>query len=139
MHNKNVLGFDFGLKHIGIAVGQTNTKTAHALTSLKAKQGIPNWDEIKDLIKTWEIHLLIVGMPLNMDGTKQPLTYVTENFVTELQQHYQLPVELVDERLTSVEARSRLFAEGGFKALKKQNIDSLAAQLIIETWFSINH
>lgn len=133
-----LLGFDFGLRHIGIAVAQTCTRTAQPLTSLAARQGVPNWDEVTQLIKTWRPRILVVGMPLNMDGTEQPLTQLVRTFSQELETRYQLPVQHADERLTSVEARERLFAMGGYKALQKKNIDSVAAQLILETWL-IDH
>ena len=117
-----------------MAVGQTETKTAQPLTTIKARHGIPHWDDIKKLIQTWQPQALIVGIPLNMDGTEQPLTQKAKRFATELKMHYKLPVYFVDERLTSVEARSRLFASGGYKALDKKSINSTAAQLILERW-----
>lgn len=136
LDNHVLLGFDFGLKHIGIAVGQTTTQTAQALTSLSAQQGTPQWEEVSQLIQTWRPQILVVGIPLNMDGTEQPLTKRARAFAKELSKRYQLPVDQVDERLTSVEARTRLFAMGGYKALQKKAIDSLAAQVILETWYT---
>jgi putative holliday junction resolvase len=133
-----LLSFDFGLKHIGIAVGQTITQTAQALTSIRAQNGIPNWNEVAELIKTWKPHALIVGIPLNMDGTEQPLTRAATKFSHELKNKFSLPVHHVDERLTSVEARAQLFEEGGYRALKKSAIDSLAAKLILESWLQQN-
>lgn len=134
--NQMLLGFDFGLRHIGIAVGQTATQTAQALTSISAQQGTPQWEEIAQLIQTWRPHILVVGIPLNMDGTTQPLTQHAQRFADELKKRFQLPVHFVDERLTSVEARERLFEIGGYKALQKKNIDSMAAQIILETWYT---
>ena len=131
---KTVLGFDFGLKHIGVATGQTFTRTAQPLTSVSAEQGNPNWNQIIDLIKTWKPDALIVGIPLNMDGTEQPLTQIARNFLHELEQRFLLPVYAVDERLSTVEARARLFEKGGYKALNKKAIDSVSAQLIVESW-----
>lgn len=130
------LGFDFGTKHIGIAVGQTLTQTAQALTSLKAEKGIPKWDEIQTLINTWKPEGLVVGLPLNMDGTEQPLTRQARKFTEQLKEHFHLPVHSMDERLSTVEARSHLFETGGFKALTKSAIDSLSAKLILENWLS---
>jgi len=131
---KNVLGFDFGLKHIGVASGQTFTRTAQPLTSIAANNGIPNWDHIADLIKTWKPNALIVGIPLNMDGTEQPITHAARKFLRELEQRFLLPVYAIDERLSTVEARARLFEKGGHKALNKKAIDSVSAQLIVEGW-----
>ena len=93
-----LLGFDFGMKRIGVAVGQTVTKTARPLETLKAKQGVPHWEKILKLIKTWQPDALIVGIPLNMDGTPQPLTEAAEQFANELKKRFELPVYGIDER-----------------------------------------
>lgn len=131
---KTVIGFDFGSKYIGVAVGQTSPSLAQPLTSLCVKKGELPWKEIKQLLQTWSPEVLVVGIPLNMDGSEQPITHLARDFLIELKNRFQLPVFPVDERLTTVEARSRLFAVGGYKALKKKSIDSIAAQLIIEMW-----
>lgn len=78
---------------------------------------------------------MVVGLPLNMDGTEQPLTARAKKFANRLQGRFGLPVELHDERLTTTEARSEIFARGGYKALKKGKIDSISACLILESWF----
>lgn len=129
-----VIGFDFGMKSIGVAVGQTYTKTARAISALPAKQGQPNWDNVESLIKDWKPEAFIVGIPLNMDGTEQPITHAAKSFAKQLEKRFHLPVHLVDERLSTVEAREKLFDQGGFKALKKAIIDSTSAQLILESW-----
>lgn len=131
---KTVIGFDFGSKYIGVAVGQISPSLAQPLTSLTVKNGGFPWGEIKQLLEIWAPDALIVGIPLNMDGTEQPITYLARDFLIQLKDRFQLPVFPVDERLTTVEARSRLFAVGGYKALKKKSIDSIAAQLIVEMW-----
>lgn len=128
------IGFDFGLTYVGIAIGQTLTRTARAITTLSAKQGSPNWNTVKRLIQTWQPNVCVVGMPLNMDGTKQPLTDAVSYFSSELAHRFKLPIYTMDERLSTVEARSHLFARGGYKALKKNAIDKTAAQLILESW-----
>ncbi|CAI3800639.1 MULTISPECIES: Holliday junction resolvase RuvX [Rheinheimera] len=130
-----VLAFDYGLKSIGVAVGQSMTGTATMLKALKAQDGIPNWDLIEALIKEWQPKLLVVGLPLNMDGTEQPFTARVHKFVNRLHGRYGLQVKTQDERLTTVDARSQLFAEGGFKKLSKELVDSLSAKLILESWF----
>ena len=129
-----LLGFDFGLKHIGVAIGQTLTRSARPLTSLQAKAGVPNWAVLSALINTWKPAALVVGIPLNMDESEQPITHAARNFAKELEAHYHLPVHLVDERLSTVEARAQLFAEGGYRALSKQAVDQLSAQLILQNW-----
>lgn len=130
------MAFDFGLKHIGVAVGQTLTLTAQPLTSLKANAGEPNWQAINDLIKIWQPQALVVGIPFNMDGTEQPLSSAARKFAEHLHQHTQLPIHFMDERLSTVEARAKLFEQGGYKKLSKKNIDSTAAQLILESWLN---
>lgn len=129
-----VLGFDFGSKYIGVAVGQTSPTLAQPLTSLSVKKGALPWKEITHLLQIWSPDALVVGIPLNMDGSEQAITHLAQNFLMELKNRFQLPVFPMDERLTTVEARSRLFAMGGYKALKKKSIDSIAAQLIVEMW-----
>ena len=131
---KTVLGFDYGSRYIGVAVGHTSPAMAQPLTSLTAQKGEPPWKEIDALLKTWSPNALIVGIPLNMDGSEQAITHSARFFLENLQQRFHLPVFAVDERLTTVEARARLFSSGGYKALHKKAIDSVAAQLIIETW-----
>lgn len=135
MVNANtVLGFDFGTKRIGIAVGQTITRTATPLTVIQYKLNQIPWHEIADLIRKWRPFALIVGKPLNMDGTSQPLTTIAHEFATTLQQQFALPVYEVDERLTTVSARADVFAAGGYRALRKKPIDNIAAQIILQEW-----
>lgn len=129
-----VLGFDYGTKKIGVAVGQSITGNAQALAPLKARDGIPNWDQIQQLIETWQPHCLIIGNPLNMDGSEQDITQRAKKFANRLNGRFKLPVHLIDERLSTVEARQRLFDQGGYKALKQQSVDSLAAAIMIEDW-----
>lgn len=131
---KILLGFDFGMKRIGVAVGQTITQTARPLVTLKANQGIPQWEELNKLIQIWRPDALVVGIPLNMDGTEQPLTQAAQQFSVELKQHYALPVYGIDERLSTKAARERLFEQGGYKALQEGQVDSVAAQLILQNW-----
>lgn len=106
-----LLGFDFGTKRIGVAVGQTVTETARALATIKATQGIPNWEELDKIIKTWSPQALIVGFPLNMDGTEQPITQLARNFAASLSSRYNIQVHGVDERLTTRDAREQIFTK----------------------------
>ncbi len=131
-----LLGFDFGLKRIGVAVGQTVTATARPLVTLKAIQGKPQWDALDKLVKTWQPDALVVGIPLNMDGTDQPITLSAQRFTEQLRTRFQLPVYEMDDRLSTKDARERLFAEGGYKALQNGQIDSVAAQLILQNWLT---
>jgi putative Holliday junction resolvase len=132
------MGFDFGLRRIGIAVGQTITGNAQALSVIPAKGGIPtDWHLIDKLMKEWLPDIFVVGLPLNMDDTEQTIIQHVKIFARQLEARYQKPVELFDERLSTVEARQRVFDHGGYKALKaKKRLDSVAAQIILESWFS---
>lgn len=133
-HYTRLLGFDFGKKKIGVAYGQTITNTAKALCNLPATKGVPHWEEVQKLIDTWRPDALIVGLPLNMDGTEQPISEAARQFKESLQSQFQLPTFMQDERLTTVEARALVFEQGGYKALQEENIDAIAAVLILESW-----
>ncbi len=132
--HQTILSFDFGLKHIGVAVGQTLTLSARALRSVPAKQGEPDWQQVDRLIETWQPHALVVGIPTKMDGQPLYITKPAKVFSEQLTQRYTLPVHHADERLTTVEARRQTFQQGGYRALRQTDIDSLAAKLILEGW-----
>ena len=131
---RTVLAFDFGTKSIGVAVGQEITGTASPLHAIKAVDGIPNWDIVAKVFEQWQPHIAVVGLPLNMDGSKQHVTFAAKKFANRLSAKYHLPVETSDERLTTVDAKARLFELGGYKKLEKQKIDSVSACLIFESW-----
>ncbi len=130
------MAFDFGLRHIGIAVGSTETALAQGLGFVSARDGEPDWEEIDRRIKEWDPVQLVVGLPLNMDGTAQPMTRRARRFGRALAGHSGLEVIFRDERLTSQEAKAAIFATGGFRALKrdKGRIDSLSARIILEEY-----
>lgn len=128
------LGFDFGYKRIGMAVGQKITKRASPLATLNAKQGVPDWNKLQLVINSWRPEALVVGLPTCIDGTEQYTTVAAKNFSEQLRAHFSLPVFLVDERLSTVAAREELFAEGGYRKIKKSAIDSVAACIILEQW-----
>lgn len=130
-----VLAFDFGTRSIGVAVGQAITGTANPLNALKAQDGIPNWTQIETLLNEWQPTLCVVGLPLNMDGTEQPMTVRARKFANRLHGRFGLRVELQDERLTTASAKEYLFARGGYKGLSKDAIDSASACLILEDYF----
>ena len=131
------LAFDFGIKSIGCAVGQSITGTAQALPAFKAQDGIPNWDAIEKCLKEWKPDIVVVGLPLNMNGTEQDLTLRARKFANRLQGRFGVNVQLQDERLTTTEARSEIFDRGGFRALKKSKVDGISACLILESWFEV--
>ena len=125
-----LLAFDFGMRKIGVAVGQSVTKTAEPLTPLKAQDGIPEWDQIDALIKEWQVAALVVGLPLNMDGSEQHIMFAAQKFARRLEHKFKLPVFLNDERLTTKEAQRILVERND----RKTSVDSFAAVLILESW-----
>jgi putative holliday junction resolvase len=138
MHNpinprSTIFGFDFGLRRIGVAVGQLLTATATPLTIINANQGEPDWNALDRLVEEWKPSVLVVGLPWNMDGASQKITLQAQEFAKKLEVHYKLPVYTTDERLTTKEAREQIFSEGGYKALQKR-VDSTAAQIILTGW-----
>ncbi len=133
---KTLLGFDFGMKHIGVAVGQSITHTASPLITLKAKDGIPTWTEIGSLIEKWKPTALIVGMPLQMDDAKQLMSFAAKRFMNRLYMHFKLPVFEVDERLSSWEALDRRNAAGNYAKTRedRNKMHAEAAALLLEQW-----
>ncbi len=128
-----LLGFDYGTHKIGVAVGQELTGTATPLTVLGRVQNRPDWEGIARLIDEWQPHALVVGLPIGPDEKETPMTQAARKFARQLEGRFGLPVHLADERLTSREAWSRI---GGIATRDVTRIDSMAAKLILETWFS---
>jgi putative Holliday junction resolvase len=133
---RTVIGFDFGMRHIGVAVGQTVTMTARPYASLSARDGEPEWTQFKKLFSTWQPDALIVGVPFHLNGKEHEMTIAARQFIKELKKRFFIPVYPAEERLTSVEARARLFDKGGYKSLRKDAVDGLSAQLIVEGWLA---
>ncbi|MEH6580716.1 MAG: Holliday junction resolvase RuvX [Halioglobus sp.] len=129
-----VLAFDYGLRQIGIAVGNCLTATTQPLTIIKAKDGIPQWPELEKLLTEWRPDLLIVGDPLNMDGTDGAMGERARKFARRLHGRFGHKVEMVDERLTSYEAKQDLQDLGHRGDYKASPVDSYAAELILQTW-----
>ena len=123
-----VLAFDFGLRNIGVAAGQVITCTATELATLRARDGVPDWAQVAALIDDWRPDLLLVGLPLNMDDTKSEMAERAERFAKQLARRFERVVELVDERLTSFEAR------GLSRDINAQH--AIAARLIAETYLN---
>ena len=130
-----LVAFDFGTKSIGAAVGQRITGTARPLAALKANDGNPDWTLIERLLREWQPEAVIVGLPLNMDGTEQPLTARARKFANKIHGRFGVKIILHDERLSTVEARAGLFEHGGYRALTKGRIDSASAVVILESFF----
>jgi len=132
-----VLGFDVGSKLTGVAVGNPFTASARALTTIAVRDGEPDWQRIDALQKQWLPDILIVGLPLTLDGSEQPASRAARRFADQLQNRYGLPVAFVDERHSSQDAAHR-FAEARASGLKRRrdaaHIDAEAAAVIVERW-----
>lgn len=134
-----VLAFDFGLKRVGVAVGEPEVGTAHALPGIDAGDDAL-FAEVARLVAEWRPARLVVGLPLHAEGGAHAMTRRAERFARQLEGRFRLPVALVDERYSSVEAEGRVRAAAGArraaKASRSRTLDSLAAQLILEQYFS---
>lgn len=131
---KSLLAFDYGTKNIGVASGQTITRSANALPPLKAKDGVPDWNQIEKLLIDWKPDLVLVGLPLNMDETESELSARARKFANRIHGRFGFKVELVDERLTSFAAKGEIMDHGGSRDYKNHPVDSIAARLILEGW-----
>ena len=131
---RTLLGFDFGMKRIGVAIGQTLTGTANPLCTLKAEQGKPNWSEITELVKEWGADACVVGKPFNMDNSEYWLTEAVLQFAQLLEKNTHLPVYLVDERLTTKSARQIVHEHPSTKRKAYQGVDDYCAALILEAY-----
>ncbi len=126
------MAFDFGTKKIGVAVGQTVTLSASPLPELKAKEGQPQWDQIVRLIDEWQPDGFVVGIPVLMNGEPFEITHRAQKFAQRLHGRFGLPWFPMDERLSSFEARELAASHNQREGL----VDSLAACLILESWFN---
>jgi putative Holliday junction resolvase len=133
---ETIMAFDFGQRRIGVAVGQQVTSSASPLGVIGNGENGPDWQQIASLVKEWRPDRLIVGMPTNTDGSPSDISDVIRGFMDDLGR-YELPVEPVDERYTSIEAEEILKSQraDGLKGrIRKEMIDSGAAMLIAERW-----
>jgi putative Holliday junction resolvase len=133
---ETILAFDFGKRRIGVAVGQQVTFSASPLKFVANEQSGPDWRQIATLISDWRPHRLIVGMPIHVDGSAAEIAADVEDFITNLGR-YDLPIEAIDERYSSLEAEQQLKSEraAGIRGrITKDMIDSAAAVLIAERW-----
>ncbi|RHW21400.1 Holliday junction resolvase RuvX [Pseudomonas jilinensis] len=129
------LGFDYGTRQIGVAVGQSLTGSAEPLRELRARDGVPDWEQIARLISEWQPDALVVGLPLNMDGSPSEMSARAEKFARRLQGRFGLPVHCIDERLSTFEAKQSLRDSDRTPTSYRDNpVDSLAAVLLLQTW-----
>jgi len=127
-----IIAFDYGEKKIGVAVGQTSTNTSSPLQIIFNKDNNTNWTSISSLLDEWKPDLILLGKPLNMDGSDSEIMKKVDKFYKELKSIYDADIEFVDERLTTFEAREILKDE------KHDNVDAHAAKILIDNWFDIN-
>ena len=127
-----IVAFDFGTKKIGVAVGQTSTYTSSPLQVISSKDNKVKWNEIMILLDEWNPELVIVGKPLNMDGTDSEIMKEVEKFYQKLKSIYDAKFEYIDERLTTFEARQIL------EEKKFETVDANAAKILIDNWFELN-
>lgn len=136
------LGFDVGTRTIGVAIAHRATGMARALTTLSNGGQVFDWNRLDALVREWQPDTLIVGLPLALDGSEQPMTQVARDFGRRLGKRYQRPVEEVDERYTSKEAARRFAAQRASGAARRKHgaeVDALAAQIILENWISLTN
>jgi putative Holliday junction resolvase len=126
--NNLVMAFDFGMRKIGIAVGQPITATATPITIVTATDGIPDWRIIEQLIDEWQPVLLVIGLPLNMDNSESNMSRLARKFARKLNGRFNIAFEMMDERLTSFEVRPASRDDS-------RPFDHLSAQLILESYF----
>jgi len=131
-----VLAFDFGVKRIGVAVGETQLGSARALTVIASEANDARFAAIAKLLAEWQPVRLLVGRPCHEDGTPHELTARCERFAKQLRGRYALPVDLVDERFSSVAADADLAAAGHGWRERKTQVDAEAARIILQTWFA---
>ena len=127
-----IIAFDYGEKKIGVAVGQTSTNTSSPLQIIFNKDNKTNWISISSLLDEWKPDLILLGKPLNMDGSDSEIMKKVDKFYKELKSIYDADIEFVDERLTTFEAREILKDE------KHDNVDAHAAKILIDNWLDIN-
>ena len=130
-----VLAFDFGEKRIGVAVGETMLKVAHPLLTIDNESNTVRFTQIATIIQEWHPSLLIVGLPMYMDGKPHTLTQLSKKFAQRLEGRFNLPVMMIDERLSSAQAAQNL-TEAGIKGREqKAKLDAVAAQTILQSYF----
>lgn len=128
-----VMGFDFGMTKIGIAIGQSITGSATPIAIVPARDGKPDWRMLDNLVNEWQPQLLVVGLPLNMDGTMSEMGNAASKFSRRLDGRYHLTTAMMDERLSTFEAQQQSQSQSPAGA-----IDDIAARLILESWFREN-
>ena len=130
------MAFDYGVRSIGVAFGTRLTGTGQELETLSARDGIPNWSDIEVLLKDWQPAICLVGNPLNMDGSESEFCLRCRKFANRLHGRFGVQIELVDERLSTRAAKDEAKLRGMGDNYRTSPVDSIAARLILESWFN---
>jgi putative holliday junction resolvase len=137
---KIVLAFDFGLRRIGVACGDTLSRNASVLETVPAGPNGPRWELIATMMRDWQPDMAVVGLPYNVDGSDNEMTGAARSFAAELARRFGVEVVMVDERYSSLEAAARLQTarESGLRRRRvaKSDVDAAAACVILERWFT---
>ena len=138
MDSCGILCIDFGTTSWGCAVGDIETQVAQAVGAVPAQQGNPNWEKLDQLVQEWAPTRFVMGYPLKADGSPfDKLTPMVDRAAKSLSKRYQHPVDLQDERLTTVHAKERIYAQKGKKGLTKSSVDAESARIILEHYFGL--
>ncbi len=135
---KTLMGFDFGTKRIGFAMGQRITHSANGVGCFAAKDGRPNWDELDKLVAEWQPDGFVVGLPINMDGSTSQMSLRANKFSNRISARYGKASFTIDERLSTFAAKQEARARGHKGHYKSDPVDALAAQIILQTWLDEN-
>ncbi len=138
-----VVAFDFGRRRIGVACGDTLSGSARPLSGIANSPAGPRWQEIDSLLREWQPAQIVVGLPYNVDGSESGMSEAARGFAGAIEQRYRLPVHLVDERYSSLEAETRLksLRQSGLRKRRvaREDVDAAAACVILERWFIESH
>jgi len=137
------IGIDFGLKRIGLAKGSTQLGSAEPLCVMRNINGSPEWHTLDEVVNEWQPVGIVIGLPLDADGEIQEITQVAKGFGKRCKARYTLPLAWMDERYSSIQASETLakLRRSGQRAkrTRKEDVDTLAAALILERWFAHRH
>ena len=134
--NRTYLAFDYGEKYIGVAVGSSHSRLAEPVTTLRGSAKNPDWVRLSQLITAWRPDALVVGLPRNMDGSDNSMTRAARAFGQRLKERYNLPIHMVDERLSTLAARDILNEAGVSMRRHKSRLDQVAAQTILQAFLN---
>jgi putative holliday junction resolvase len=133
LSQEQVMAFDYGTKYIGVAVGNRVTQTSRGLSVLFVQKNV--WKDLDVLVQDWEPGGFVVGLPLNMDGSKNPMTGRAKKFCEQLKEKYQIPVFEVDERLSTWEAKENILTTEGFRKMHGEKVQKHSAEILLDQWF----